>query len=153
MSTYRLVSGVVEHVGLDIDGLASDLVGPASVVANAANNSTDVTTGHVDGLSVVQRLDGGKKIGVLLANVGELVHELTSLMGSNLLPCRLEGLAGRGYGKVDILLTRLAHRGDDLLSGRVDDVELSLVNTLDPFVVDEPVIDVSKTFTRSLDRA
>jgi hypothetical protein len=36
------------------------------------------------------------------------------------------------------LLGGLLYGGDDLLGGRVDDLERTTVNTVDPLVVDEP---------------
>lgn len=59
-------------------------------------------------------------------------------MGRGLLPGCVESLAGSRDGGIDILLSSLADRSDDLFGGGVDDLELLLVNTLDPFVVDEP---------------
>ena len=60
-------------------------------------------------------------------------------MGSSVLPDSLEALARSGHSDVDILLGGFADRGDDLLVGGVDDLELLLVNTLNPLVVDEPM--------------
>ncbi len=128
----------MEHVGGDISGLAGDLVRPAGVVADAANDGADITLGHGDGLAVVERLDGGEEVGVLLNNVGELVQEPAAVVGCGLLPGGVEGLAGGGDGDVDILLGGLADRGNDLFGGGVDDFKLLLVDTLNPFVVNEP---------------
>lgn len=136
--TYRLVASVVEHVGGNVESLSLNLVGPATVVADASNNSADITSGHGDGLAVVQRLDSGEKVEVLLGEIGELEHQAATLAGSNLSPCCVESLAGSGNGQIDILLGTFADRGDDLLGGGVDDLELLLVDTLDPLVVNEP---------------
>lgn len=43
-------------------------------------------------------------------------------------------------GDCGYLLGGLLYGGDDLLSGRVDDLEGTTVNTVDPLVVDEPMI-------------
>lgn len=128
----------MEHVGGDVNGLALNLVGPSSVVSDAASNSADITLGHGDGLAIVKRLDGSEELEVLLNEIGKLNHQDGSLLGSNLLPCGLERLAGGGDSKVDILLGGFANGGDDLFGGGVDDLELLLVNTLNPLVVDEP---------------
>lgn len=54
------------------------------------------------------------------------------------LPCTVEGLAGGRDGDVDVLLCGLADGCDDLLGGGVDDLELLLVDTLNPLIVNEP---------------
>lgn len=114
--TYRLGAGVVEHVGGDVNGLAVNLVGPSTVVADARNNGTNIATGHGDGLSVVERLDGGEEVDVLLSNIGELEHQLAALVCAGLAPCRVESLAGGGDSQVDILLGSLVDGDDRLLS-------------------------------------
>lgn len=52
--TYSFLPGVVEHVRLNIDGLAGDLVGPSSVVSNASDDSTNITACQGDGLAIVE---------------------------------------------------------------------------------------------------
>lgn len=96
MITYGLGSGVVEHIGSNINGLALDLVGPTTVVSEAANNSTDITTGVGDGLSVVKRLNSGEEVEVLLGEVGELEEKVSSGLGSSVLPLAIKSLAGSG---------------------------------------------------------
>ncbi len=130
----------MEHVGGDVGGLAGDLVSPTGVVADASDNGANITPGHGDGLAVVEGLDGGEEVGVLLDNVGELVHESAAVLGGGLLPGGVEGLAGGGDGEVYILLGGLADGGDDLFGRGVDDFKLLLVNPFDPLVVDEPVV-------------
>jgi len=137
MMTYRLGSGVVEHLGSNINGLSLDLVGPTTVVSEAANDGTDITTGVGDGLSVVERLNSGEKVEVLLSEIGELEEEVASDLGRSGSPLALESLAGSGDSQVDILLGTLADGGDDLLGGGVDNLELSLVDTLNPLAADE----------------
>lgn len=135
----------MEHVGRDVDGLALDLVGPAGVVSQAADDGADVALGHGDGLSVVEGLDGGEEVGVLLGDVGELVQVDGTLGGGDLLPNALERLARGGDGDVDILLGSLVDGTDYLLGRGVDDLEGLLVDALDPLVVDEPVDDGCKS--------
>jgi len=127
----------VEHVGLDINGLSLDLVGPAGIVSESANDGGNIATGVADGLSVVERLDGGEGLLVLVAEIGELLEEDTTLVGGGELPGTVEGLAGGGDGEIDVLLGTLADGGDDLLGGGVDDLELLLVDTLGPLAVNE----------------
>lgn len=125
----------MEHAGLNVDGLALDLVGPASVVSDAADDGADITTGVGDGLSVVEGLDGGEEVEVLLGKVGKLQQQDASLVGGGGLPDAVEGLAGGLDGEVDVLLGTLADGGDGLLGGGVDNLELLLVNTLNPLAV------------------
>jgi hypothetical protein len=127
----------VEHVGLDINGLSLDLVGPAGIVSESANDGGNIATGVADGLSVVERLNSGEDLLVLVADFGELLEEDTTLVGGGELPLSVESLAGSGDGEIDVLLGTLADGGDDLLGGGVDDLELLLVDTLDPLAVNE----------------
>lgn len=76
---------------------------------------------------------------VLLNEVGELCQVPASLLGCGVTPFSLESLAGGGYGDIYILLGSFVDVADNLLGGGVDDLEGLLVNTFDPFVVDEPV--------------
>lgn len=139
VATHRLLADQVEHVGGNIESLALNLVGPASIVAEAADDGTNVALGEGDGLAIVQGFDGSKEVGILLSKVGELVHVDTSLLRGDFGPGGFKGLAGSADGKVNILLSGLADRGDDLLSGGVDDFKLALVQGFDPFAIDEAV--------------
>lgn len=136
--TYRLLAGVVEHVGLNINGLSGNLVGPAGVVPQAANDGTDISSSVANGLAVVERLDSSEKLRVLLGEVGKSVQQNRSLVRSNGLPGGPESLAGGNNGEINILLGGLADGGNDLLSRGVDDLELLLVHTLNPLAVDVP---------------
>lgn len=137
LTTYRLGSGVVEHLGSNIDRLALDLVGPTTVVSEAANNGANIATGVGNRLSVVERLNSGEEVEVLLGEVGKLKEEVASDLRRSGPPLALESLAGSGDSQVDILLGTLADGGDDLLGGGVDNLELLLVDTLNPLAVDE----------------
>jgi len=44
----------VERLGVDIECLSGNLIGPAAVVSNAASDSTNVPLSHFDGLAIVQ---------------------------------------------------------------------------------------------------
>lgn len=127
----------MEHVWVDVDGLALDLVGPAAVVAEAADDGADVAAGQGDGLAVVERLDGGQEVHVLLAQLGQLDQVDAALLRGGAAPDAIKGLARGGDGDVDILLGGLVHGADDLFCGRVDDLERLLLDTLDELVVDE----------------
>lgn len=127
----------MEHVRGNINGLSLDLVGPATIVSQAANNGADITTGVGDGLSVVERLNSGKEIEVLLSKVGKLEKVVASSLRCGVPPFTVESLAGSSNSQVDILLSTFTDGGDDLLGGGVDDLELLLVDTLGPLAVDE----------------
>lgn len=148
--TYGLWSGVVKHVGGNVDSPALDLVGPSTIVSDAASNSTNVTPGHGNGLAIVERLYRGEEVDVLLNEIGKLDHQDGSLLGSNLLPGGFESLAGGGDSNVDILLGGFTDRGNDFFSGGVDDLKSLLVNTLNPLVVDETGGDMAVSFSDSL---
>lgn len=64
--TDGLVSGVVEGLGVGVDDLAVNLVSPTGVVSQAAGREGHVDLGHGEGLSVVERLDGGQGVDVLI---------------------------------------------------------------------------------------
>jgi hypothetical protein len=110
-----LLLDVVESVGGGVNDLAFDLVRPATVVPQAANTHADVDLGHGDGLAVVERLDGGEQVKVLLEQVGELHEKSATVLRGFSPPWALEGLACGGDGDVDILLRCLLDRGDDAL--------------------------------------
>lgn len=136
--THRLLLRVREGIRVGVNDLALDLVGPAAIVSQTAHDAGDIALGHGDGLAVVERLDGGEQVDVLLQEVGEVDQVLAPVLGCLLSPHALEGLARRGDGYVDILLGGLGHGADDLLRGRVDGLEGLAVDRRDPLVVDEP---------------
>lgn len=88
----------MQHVRGNVDGLALDLVGPTTVVAQAADNSANITLGHGNGLAVIEGLDSGEEIGVLLGELSKLDEQGATGLGGGLLPLALKGLAGGGYG-------------------------------------------------------
>lgn len=137
--TNGLVAGVGEGLGVGVNGLTVDLVGPAGVVTDAAQGVGQVDLGHGEGLAVVESLNGGQSINVALNQVGQLVQETTTVGRGNPSPFALKGLAGGGHGDVDILLVGLVDGGDNLLVGGVDSLEGLALGALDVFVVDEPV--------------
>jgi hypothetical protein len=126
----------VQHLGVNVDSLALNLVGPSTVVADAGNDSTDVTAGHADRLAIVKRLNGSEELDILLGDVGKLEHQIGTSVGGDIhAPCSVESLAGGRDGEINILLGTLADLADNLLGGGVDDIELLLVDALDPLAV------------------
>ena len=134
---YWLGAGVVEHAGSNVNGLALDLVGPTSVVAESLAHSADITARHVDGLSIVEGLNSDEELAVLFDNIGELEEEDSALVGRHLPPGTLKGITSSLDGDVDVLLGGFADGSDHLLRGGVDRLEFLLLNTLNPLIVDE----------------
>jgi hypothetical protein len=138
--TYGLLADVVECVGGGVNDLTLDLVGPTSIVPQATSGSRYIDVlGHAEGLAVVQSLNWGEEVGILLEEIRKLDQKPSAVLGCLLSPWAVEGFAGSSYGNVDILLGSLLNSADDLLGGGVDDVKCLAVNRLDEFVVDEPV--------------
>ncbi|KAI6769769.1 hypothetical protein HG530_004398 [Fusarium avenaceum] len=84
VTTYGLGSGVVEHLGGNVNSLALDLVGPTTVVSEAANNGANIATGVGDRLSVVERLNSSEEVKVLLSNIGKLQEKVASALRGDL---------------------------------------------------------------------
>lgn len=104
-AAYWLFLGVVERVCGRIDDLALNLVCPATVISERTSASSNITLGHGDGLSIIQRLNSGQKVKVLLEQFGELYEVFATLFRSGLVsPIALERLSCGGDGDVDILL-------------------------------------------------
>ena len=75
-------------------------------------------------LAAVQALELGEELDVALHEVGELVEEACALLGTGVeAPGRLEGLARRGDGSVDVGQLGVCDGGDGLAVGRVEDLE------------------------------
>ena len=136
--TNGLVAGVAKGIGVGVNGLAVDLVGPSGVVANAANGVAHVDLGNVESLAVVSSLESSQVVNFPLHQVGQLGQQAAAFGGGHLAPGALESLAGRGDGSVDILLGSLVDGGDGLFGSGVGGLEGLALSTLDVFVVDEP---------------
>lgn len=136
--TYGLLADVVEAVGCCVDDLTLNLVGPSSVVPQATSGGRDIDVpGHAESLTVVESLNRGEKIGILLKEVGELDKQLSSVLWCLLPPWAVEGLACGSDSNVNILLGGLGNIADDLLGRWVDDLEGLAVNGLYELIVDE----------------
>ena len=131
--------GVAEVVAADRDGLAVDLVGPAGVVAEAVDHQRQVGVAALaDRLAVVERLQLGQLVDVLLDQVGELVHQAAAVAGVHLAPgAGVERLAGGLDRQVDIGGIPLGDLGDDFLGRRVDRLERLAADAVAPLAVDQ----------------
>ena len=82
-----------------------DLVGPAGVVAEAVDHQRQVGVAALaDRLAVVEGLELGQLVDVLLDQVGQLVHQPAAVAGVHLAPGApvVERLAGGLDGQVDV---------------------------------------------------
>ena len=116
-----------------------DLVGPAGVVAEAVDHQRQVAVAALaDRLAVVERLELGQLVDVLLDQVGELVHQPAAVAGVHLAPgAGVERLARGLDGQVDVGGVPLGDLGDDLLGGRVDRRERLAAGAVAPLAVDQ----------------
>ena len=143
--TDWLLPDVVKGIRCSIDYFTLNLVGPATVVPQTANGAGQVTLpGHGEGLAVVESLDSGEEVGVLLEQVGKLDEKLSSVLWCFLPPGTVESLASSSNCNVDIFLCSLMDRADDLLSGGVDDLKRFAIDPLDELIVDETRSGVSR---------
>lgn len=51
--SHRLLSGVVESLGVGLDDLTLDLVGPSAVISDAASCQSHVDRGHPNGFTII----------------------------------------------------------------------------------------------------
>lgn len=137
--TNGLVASVDKGFAVGVDGLTVDLVGPTAIVTQAGSGATHVDLGDVESFTVVDGFDGGNDIQIPLKEIGQLEEQTSTLGGSDLAPVRLKAMAGSSNRYVDILLSTLMKGSDGFLVGRVDGLKGLAFDTLDPFVVDEPV--------------
>lgn len=121
--TDGLVAGEDDLVGGLLNDLAVDLVGPATVVAEASGGLGDVeAAGGTEGLAVVEGLKRGEDVGVTLNELGELDQELSALEAGGVeAPGGVVGLAGGVDGDIDVSLGTLGEVDDLLAGGGVDD--------------------------------
>jgi hypothetical protein len=118
-----------------------DLVGPASVVAEAVDHEWQVDVAALgDRLAVVEGLELGQLVLVLLDQVGEPVHQLAAIAGVHLAPGAIvvvERLARGLDRQVDVLGAGFGHLGDDLLGRRVEGLECLAAEAIAPLAVDQ----------------
>lgn len=140
---YGFLSGVCKGVWVCIDNLALNLVGPATIVSQAASSHGHISSlCHTESLSVIERLYSSQKVYVLLEQIGKLDEESSSVLGCLLSPDCLVCLAGSSYCDIDILFCGLVDRADNFFGGGVDGLEGLSVNTLNELVVDEPGVNM-----------
>jgi len=139
------VEGHGEEVAVDGHCLALDLVSPASIVAQAADDQVKVGRSAVHlaissvGLAVVQRLHLSQIRAVALDEVSQLVDQVAAAGGVHGAPGGADGEGGAGSFdcKVDVCFIRLLHLADYLLGCGVDGGEGLAADGVDEFAVDE----------------
>lgn len=135
--TYRFLPGIVEGFAIGLDDLALDLVGPSTVVADAACSQIDVDIGHSQSLAVVERFNGSESACMFFHQIGQVGKIASSCAGVDLAPFALKSLAGCRDGDVDIFLRRFMDSDDGFFVCRVDGLKGLAVGAFDPFVIDE----------------
>ena len=104
-STHWLLADVVEGVRCGVNNLALDLVGPSTVVSQAASAAGHVDIlGHAESFAIVQSLNRGEEVGILLKELGKLDKKLSTVLWGFFPPWSVEGFAGSSDGDIDILL-------------------------------------------------
>lgn len=136
---HRLMTGVRQTARVGIDRLADDLVRPATVVPDAVCREGNVALGDLEGLAVVERLDGGDGIQVALEEVRKASEETAALRGDDVPPNTFERFAGGFDGDVNVFLGGLVNGHDGFFVMRVDGFEGLAFYTGDEFIVDEPL--------------
>lgn len=136
--TNGLVAGVGKRLRVGVNGLAVNLIGPATVVAKAAGGGGNIALSHGEGLAVVKGFNSSQDVAITLEEVGQLDEEAATFGGSDLAPLTLEGGACCLDGIFDIILVRLLDGYNRLLVGGVDGLKSAATLSLDELIVDEP---------------
>ena len=124
------------------NGLALQARRPSSHVAEHVDRAADVVAARIGHrLAIVERLEFGELVSVLLEQVAEVPDELRAVGGRDARPrSGLERLPRRVHREVDIGLVARRDVGDDLLRRRIFDLEGLAALGLDPFAVDQHVM-------------
>ena len=148
--TNGFLLGVVECLGIGLNDLAMNLVGPAAVVSEASGAHTDIDLGHAERFAIVQGLNRGEEFEILFEQIGELHEISSSLLWGDFAPRCFEGLACDGDGVVNIFFCGFMYFADGFLGGRVDGLEGLAILAFDELIVDEAaIIEISGQSLRS----
>ena len=71
---------------IGVNDLALDLVGPSTVISQAASDHRNINLGHAKGLSIVQGLESSQLVGISVDQLRELDEVAASLFWSDLAP-------------------------------------------------------------------
>ncbi|OZJ02100.1 hypothetical protein BZG36_05212 [Bifiguratus adelaidae] len=97
--TNGLVASVGEDAG-GINDLAMDLVGPSCVVSDATDQAGNISrTRKSDGLAIVLSLDLSQFLGIAFHEIGELVHQTSTLGGRSVCVHRFLVFSGQAPSK------------------------------------------------------
>ncbi len=129
--------GVAFHVL--VRGLALEQARGAREEPQVVDHDRDLVDRGGDRLAGVLRLEATQLVGPCLDGIGELEERQAALLRRGLAP-GLEGRLGGVRGAVDVLGARRLDPGDDLLVGRVLDVDRLARGGVDPLAVDELLV-------------
>ena len=136
----RLVIVVGDGVVIDLRQRAFLRAEASGEIAEMIDGERDVGEGGLaDRLAVVDGLDRGEHLEVLLHAVGDLVEDLGALGGRGVAPGVL-GLMRGVERKLDIGGLRAGDLADRLAGDRADIVEIVAVDRRHPFAADEIVV-------------
>ena len=139
----RLLARVAVHVRLgDRQHVAGDLGRPAGEVAQVLDRERHVhAPGELDRLAVVERLQLGELVGVVLEGLGEGQHRARALGRGDAVPAPvLERLAGGAHGAVHVRGAGVGHLGDRPAGGRVERLEGAPVGGLEALAADDQAV-------------
>ncbi len=136
----RLLARVAEHSGLvDRQHVAGRALGPAREVAEMSGSGRDVDDlGELDGLAVVERLELGQLVGVLLDRLGQTGQHARAIGRRCLRPrAALERSTSGAHGAIDVLAPALGDLGDGLRGRWVERLERAAVGGRRALAVDQ----------------
>lgn len=128
---------IIEGIGIAVDHLALDLVGPPGIIPDAPCGRGDVPLGHTEGFAIIKRFDRRKLFQVLFQQIGELGEVFATIPRSDLFPGTFKGLSCGLDGDIDIFLSRFVDGDYWLFGRRIDSIECFAIDSFDEFVVDE----------------
>lgn len=118
-----LSSGVEVLVGGSVTvGFSGDFVGPTSVVSDVVDDFLAIGFGHGEGFSVVEGFQSDDLIEVVLDQLGEFHHHLTSVSDGGVFPS-WEGGFGGGDGQLDVFSGGLGNFADGFFGSGIDDLD------------------------------
>ena len=107
------------------DDLAADLVGPAGVIGQRVDGGRQVLPQHGgDRLAGVEAFERRDFIGVLFHQVDQPEQDLSALGRAHGAPGSFEGASRRSDRPVNVGFVAFRDRGDDLLGGRIEGLEV-----------------------------
>ena len=112
---------VGQVVASDGDRRAMDFVRIAGVISQAIEDQDQVpVASFIERLAIVEAFESGQFVDVFLDQVGQPVHQLSSVPSVHTGPGALvEGPAGGLYGQIDVLFVSLGDLANHLFGRRI----------------------------------